>query len=566
MGWSLADFKNLSLLRLTVRLYHPQNQPKLRPTQWLTLLAITFILAACSPPQVKQGTITVDLTVDGQTMQLEIPAGSTAQDALDAAKIPVNETDYTQPPEYTLLEDGSEVKLVRVVEEYTVEQVVIPFEHQEVRNESLPAGMTRLTQPGVNGLQENTYRRVLEDGVEKSNTIVRTMIVKEPVAEIIMVGSQTPFASMIISGRIAYLVGGNAWVMEETTGNRRPVVTTGDLDGQIFTLSSDGTWLLFTRYGKDDNTINSLWAAKVDDDSGLLIDLQVSNVVHFAEWAPGLSVVAYSTVEPRSAAPGWQANNDLYLVGVSSSGYIAEARQELEANSGGVYGWWGTNFRWNSDGVRLLYSRPDSVGIMDTRQEGLNTLLEILPLQTGGDWAWEPGAAWSPDGKVIYTVDHVAPPGSELPEQSPHFDMVAIPLEGGGPIHMVSDVGMFSYPEPSPLVETPILSGEVATNTVTENAYQIAYLQAVFPEQSDNSPYRLMVMDRDGSNRRELFPKSGAPGLDPQRVIWSPLGSSGVNGLMIAVVYQGDIWLVNLADGQSQQITGDGLTVRIDWK
>jgi hypothetical protein len=106
----------------------------------------------------------------------------------------------------------------------------------------------------------------------------------------------------------------------------------------------------------------------------------------------------------------------------------------------------------------------------------------------------------------------------------------------------------------------------VATNTVTENAYQIAYLQAVFPEQSDNSPYRLMVMDRDGSNRRELFPKAGAPGLDPQRVIWSPLGSSGVNGLMIAVVYQGDIWLVNLADGQAQQITGDGLTVRIDWK
>jgi len=549
-----------------VRLYHSQHEPKLRLPYLLALWSIVIILAACSPPQVRQGTIGVNLKVDGQTIQLEIPAGSTVQDALDAAKVAVNEADYTQPPEYTLLEDGSEVRLVRVVEEFTVEQVVIPFEHQEVRNESLPAGTSRLTQPGVNGLQENTYRRVIEDGLETSNTIVRSVIVEEPVAEIVMVGSQTPFASMAISGRIAYLIGGNAWVMEETTGNRRPVVTTGDLDGQIFSLSTDGVWLVFTRYAEKEGTINNLWAAKVDDDSDLLLDLHVSNVVHFAEWVPGLSVVAYSTVEPRNTAPGWQANNDLSLVGVSTSGYVAEGREILEANSGGVYGWWGMNFRWGSDGVRLAYSRPDSVGILNTEEEGLNTLLEIIPLQTGSDWAWEPGATWGPDGNVIYTVDHVAPPESASPEQSTRFDLVAIPLTGGAPVHIVSDVGMFSYPEPSPLVETPIQSGDISSDTVKENAYHVAYLQAVFPEQSDTSPYRLVVMDRDGSNRQTIFPEAGSPGLDPQRVEWSPLMDGSDNESMIAVIYQGNIWLVNPENGQAQQITGDGLTVRIDWK
>jgi hypothetical protein len=523
-------------------------------------------LAACSPPQVKQGTIEVTLTVDGQALTLELPAGSTVQDALDAAKVAVNEADYTQPPEYTLLEDGSTARLVRVVEEFTVEQVVIPFKQQEVRNESLPAGTTRLTQRGVNGLQENTYRRVIEDGVEKSNTIVRSVIVEEPVAEIIMVGSQMPFASMAISGRIAYLVGGNAWVMEGSTGNRRPVVTTGDLDGQVFSLSQDGSWLVFTRYGEEDETINTLWAAKVDDDSGLMVDLQAANIVHFADWAPGLSVVGYSTVEPRSTAPGWQANNDLYLVGVSSSGYVTEARQELEANSGGVYGWWGMNFRWNADGVRLAYSRPDSVGILDTREEGLTTLMEIIPLQTGSEWAWEPGAAWGPDGNVIYTVDHVAPPGSASPEQSQYFDLVAIPVAGGAPMHLVSDVGMFAYPEPSPMIPKIIQAGVTLSDTITEYAYQVAYLQAVFPAQSDSSPYRLVVMDRDGSNRQTIFPEAGSAGLEPQRVVWSPAGAGDTNELMIAVVYQGNIWLVNPATRQAQQITGDGLTVRIDWK
>ena len=526
-----------------------------------------FVLAACSAPQVKQGTITVQLSVDGKSIPLDIPAGSTVQDALDAAnavtQVVLNDADYTLPPEYTLLEDGSNVRIVRVEEEYTVEQVVIPYEHQEVRNESLPAGTTRLTQSGVNGLQENTYRRVLEDGVEISNTVVRSVIVQEPVPEIIMVGSQTPFASRPINGRIAYLMGGNAWVMEVTTGNRRPVVTTGDLDGQIFSLSPAGDWLLFTRKGKEDNTINRLWAAKLDDDEVLLVDLQVNNVVHYAEWAPGLSVIAYSTVEPRSAAPGWQANNDLLIVGVSSSGYVSEAREELEANSGGVYGWWGMDFRWSSDGVRLAYSRPDGVGIIDTRQEGLSPLLEILPLQTGGDWAWEPGIAWGADGKVIYTVDHVAPPGLASPEQSPHFDLVAIPLEGGAPVHLVSDVGMFAYPEPSPLIGSGIQVGNEAS---VENAYLIAYLQAVFPTQSDSSSYRLSVMDRDGSNRRALFPELGAPGLDPQRVVWSPVKQGMASEMLIAVVYQGNIWLVDSASGLSQQITGDGLTVRIDWK
>ena len=55
----------------------------------------------------------------------------------------------------------------------------------------------------------------------------------------------------------------------------------------------------------------SLWAARLDDDTPLLLDLGVTNVIHFADWGAGLSVVGYSTVEPRSTAPGWQANNDL---------------------------------------------------------------------------------------------------------------------------------------------------------------------------------------------------------------------------------------------------------------
>jgi hypothetical protein len=547
-----------------VRLYHRWISPIIHA---LSILLWVTCLTACSPPQVTQGVIIVSIVADGKAYQVQIPAGSDVQDALTTASITIGELDRSDPPLFTVLSDGSQVNIVRVREEYYIEQVVIPFEHQELRNEALSIGERLLSQPGVNGLQETTYRRVYENGTEIQNSVVKTEIIQEAVPEIVMVGSQTPFASLIIPGKIAYLSAGNAWVMDGTTGNRSAVITTGDLDGQIFSLSADGDWLLFTRYGDGESMINQLWAARLDEDTPLLLDLGVTNVIHFADWGAGLSVVGYSTVEPRSTAPGWQANNDLSIIGVSPSGYLSPARTELEPNSGGVYGWWGMDFTWATDGVRLAYARPDSIGIFDTRLDILQPLVNILPFQTGGDWAWVPGVSWSPDGNILYTVEHVASTGSPGVEDMPSFNLIAVPLLGGIPVTLAQDVGMFSYPETSPLVSNVIsTTSEGDSSTVIEYAYRVAYLKAISPAQSDSSRYRLFVMDRDGSNQVGLFPSEGATGLEPQRVTWSPLPIDETDHNAIALIYQGNIWLVDSINGQAQQITGDGLTIRIDWR
>lgn len=65
---------------------------------------------------------------------------------------------------------------------------------------------------------------------------------------------------------------------------------------------------------------------------------------------------------------------------------------------------------------------------------------------------------------------------------------------------------MFAYP-----VASPFLDGD---------HYEVAYLQAVFPEQSDTSPYKLVIIDQDGSNRRAIFPAEGTTGLEPQQILW----------------------------------------------
>jgi hypothetical protein len=49
-----------------------------------------------------------------------------------------------------------------------------------------------------------------------------------------MVGTRMPFIPVSIPGKIAYLLGSNAWIMDQSTGNREPVVTTNDLDGRVF--------------------------------------------------------------------------------------------------------------------------------------------------------------------------------------------------------------------------------------------------------------------------------------------------------------------------------------------
>ncbi len=523
----------------------------------------TFVclwLFACTPPQVTQAQLSVVVNADGKNYRVELPTGSTVQQAFDKAGITLSELDRSDPPVYTVLTDGSTIDLTRVKEEFEVEQVTIPFERQVVQNESLPVGETRLSQPGENGIKEITYRRLFENEVEISKTEVKTSILKEAIPEIAMVGSQTPFTTLPIPGKLAYLSGGNAWIMEKTTGERRAVVTTGDLDGRIFSLSPDGNWLLFTRDLKQENVINTLWAVQLARESTALVDLKASNIVHFAEFSPDSMTIAYSTVEPRSAAPGWQANNDLLQIGISRSGFVTKERSLIDTNSGGVYGWWGTDYNWAPDGETIAYSRPDGIGLIRIQEDIVITpLRDVIPFQTGGDWAWVPGIDWSPDGKILYLVDHLAAEGSPSPEESTAFDLVANPLEAGPSVNLASQVGMFAYPAASPLQTS-------GGSLPEEAASRVAFLQAIIPSQSDTSRYQLAVSDRDGSNKLVLFPAPGAQGLDPQHVVWSPSPLEAGGAFAIAVVYQNNIWLVDAADGKAQQITGDGLTVRIDWR
>ena len=516
----------------------------------LVVFLAASLLISCRSPQVTGSDITVSIIADGDSHIVTVPAGSTVTQALQSASITVGNLDRVDPPVYTVLGDGNAIELTRVEEVFETEEQIIPFEQQIVRNETLPEGETRLVQAGVNGLEELTYRRVLEDGEEISASIVKSVIVQEAIPEIMMVGAQSSFAPLPIPGRLVYLAGGNAWLIDSSTANRTALVTTGDLDGRIFELSPNGNFLIFTRKSTKpaDEEINTLWAVRTDGTRPFATG--ISNVVHFADWIPGTNSIAYSTVEPRSTAPGWQANNDLHRYSVTTS---ARARI-LDASSGGVYGWWGMTFAFAPDG-RLAYSRPDGIGLVDLDGKYLKPLLDVTPLNTHSDWAWLPPIAWGVDGRTLYYISHAPPPSLVSEEDSPFFDINVVSFENNASVQLAQQTGMFSYPSVSFL-----------QSSSTERPYQVAYLQAIFPSQSETSRYRVVVMDRDGSNRRTIFPANDAPGLEPQTLAWAPGVIDGQSGDFIALIYQGNLWLLDSGNGQAYQVTGDGLVTRIDWQ
>ncbi|HTX78817.1 MAG TPA: G5 domain-containing protein [Longilinea sp.] len=518
----------------------------------LLFLITGMLLSACSLLPATSSKIDVTITADGKEKTYSVDAGSTVQQALNQAGIQLGNLDRVDPASLTVATAGTSIRVIRVTETYDVAEISIPFDQQTVKNESLPAGQSLLVQAGENGVQQTTYRHVLEDGVEVSKDVFKVTTLKEPVPEIYMVGVQSPFSPIQISGKLAYISSGNAWVMEGTTGVRTPIVTTGDLDGYIFNLSPDGKWLLFTRHLKDDDTnINSLWVSDLSNPNRDPISLGVDNIYHFAGWVPGEeNTITYSTVVPKTSAPGWQANNDLHVLTFNNDGTITRNEMIIDTNGGGVYGWWGTTFAWSPDGKNLAFARADGVGLLDFQNHTYNTLFDLTPYNTRNDWAWVPGIDWSPDSSFLYYVDHITSTGDADAQSSTQFDTVAADPVNGTKIDLAPQAGMFAYP--------------VASPSLQDGHYYVAYLQSIFPDQSDTSRYHLVIMDRDGSNRKVLFPPEGSVGLDPQSVVWAPEQVKD-SPLWIAVIYQDNLWLIDPVTGNAQQVTGDGTISRIDW-
>nr|HID12639.1 DUF348 domain-containing protein [Anaerolineae bacterium] len=516
--------------------------------KWIALLLLLLSLAACVPA----GSRTVTLVVDGETRTLATDA-LTVRDLLIEAGIALDEDDRVVPVEPTFIEDGITVRVVRVEVRTETEQREIPFERRTVRDASVPAGETRLLEPGVTGTEELTYRVIIEDGVEVERRLVRRVTLKEPRAEVILVGVQAELMPVPITGTVAYIVNHNAWVMQTTSPNQRRLTHTGDLDGRVFTLSPDGSHLLFTRVatGTDESApLNTLWMIETATADAEPIQLQAESVL-WADWAPECKGtptgsgcrIAYATGTSAEGSPGWKAENDLWVARPRArDGRLLGRRRIVEPSAGGIYGWWGTTYAWSPDGRELAYARADEVGVVRASNGAQTPLVRFPPYRTYAPWVWTPTVSWSPEGKFIVTTLHGPAPAGEAPEDSPVFDVWALAADGTLTVELASEAGMWAAPAYAP-----------------EGDY-VVFGHARSPYASQTSGYGLYLMDRDGSDRRLLFPPEDEIGLGYPEVAWGPGGDR------LIVVYQGNLYLIYVTDGEVRQLTDEGGATAVRWR
>jgi hypothetical protein len=229
----------------------------------------------------------------------------------------------------------------------------------------------------------------------------------------------------------------------------------------------------------------------------------------------------------------------------------------ISPNMLGTYAYWGRRYLWSWDGEKLAWSNSDGVGLVDLETGDFDTLLsfqEYAPLVEllEGASVWIPTLSWSTDGYLITTV-HGHPYAEEDPEDSVIFDLAVVDVDNNVMIDSFRpQVGIWASPTYSPALVGD--DGEVT--------YSIAYFQAREPLNSPGTQYDLWVADRDGSNAKLVFPGEELPGLRPDPedgIAWSPTGRQ------IALIHQGNLWVIEVSTGQAYQITIDGQTSRPRW-
>ena len=517
----------------------------------IIILASILLLVGCqSVDKPSSENVTVRLIHD--KVRSTVSTSSTnIDDLLSEQGLELGPLDRILPSQSTLITNGMDVTIIRVEEELQSEDIVVPFEKQVVRNDGLPVGESRLLQTGTSGLEQITYRIVKEDGNVTSKSILRRTMMKQPIDEIIMVGSQATYTIVPIEGSLAYISSGNAWIMSKSSGIRQPLTVNGLLDGRIFELSDDSRYLLYSskpnQLTAQKESFNELWVVDTNSTNAEPLALNVQNVL-WAAWSPKDPLsIAYSTGEPRTTAPGWQAHNNLQIASFNEIDTEVVHTTILEPSAGGSYGWYGMQFAWSPNGIYIAYAQADKIGIIDLSNPTnpvKKQLTNFSHYQTWTDWVWIPALTWSPDSKFIYTVAHGEPIGLELPEDSQIFNISALAIDGSFQVILAERAGMWSNPVVSP---------------TSNYGFQVAFLQSNNPLQSVNSGYTLSVMEQDGSNTKTIFPTSGETALKPQNITWSP------NGEQIALIHKGNLWIVDNESLISQQLTSDSQTSQPSW-
>ncbi|MBQ6336386.1 MAG: G5 domain-containing protein [Ruminococcus sp.] len=157
--------------------------------------------------------LTVELTMDGKTTTISTSA-KTVADLANELKLGAD--DELSEKAETAITDGMKLTVRRVEYKEVKETEKISFETEERYSDSISSGSSEVTQEGVDGEKEVTYKVKYVDGKEDSRKSVSEKVTKEPVNKIVTYGT---------SDDSGYSDGGNQGGGSDSTPTGRTVVS-----------------------------------------------------------------------------------------------------------------------------------------------------------------------------------------------------------------------------------------------------------------------------------------------------------------------------------------------------
>ena len=131
----------------------------------------------------------VTVTVDGETKEITTKA-ATVQALLDEQGIKLGADDVISEKPETELTDAMKITIKRVEYKEVTEKETIDYSTEEEYSSSMSKGTSEVTQSGVEGEKEVTYKVKYVDGKEDSREKVSEKVTKEAVNEIITYGTK----------------------------------------------------------------------------------------------------------------------------------------------------------------------------------------------------------------------------------------------------------------------------------------------------------------------------------------------------------------------------------------
>lgn len=132
---------------------------------------------------------------DGNKTIIAEASGYTVADVLENLNIKLNKLDRVSLPLDEIAKEGMEIKIDRVVVENIENKIEIPFETESRENKDMFEGDKNVITKGEVGQKTESLKNTYVNGVLETTEVLKSEITKDPVKEVVEVGTKKAAAT-----------------------------------------------------------------------------------------------------------------------------------------------------------------------------------------------------------------------------------------------------------------------------------------------------------------------------------------------------------------------------------